>query len=458
MAGAACGAVRATAITVAVVGALLVVPVQAGRADTFTTPDTSGSSGQDPSIVLDAAGNPVISYYDSTNQTLRILRCGDPTCPTGSPGITSPDAETMVGTYSSLALDAAGNPVVSYRRRRGDARLKILHCNDPGCAPGGDSITEPTGIPGAGRFTSLALDDLGNPVVSTVNQFSNSLQLLHCNDPNCAGGDDFSVSLGPAASQDTSLVLDAVGNPVISYQDPTNLDLKILHCDDPLCAGSETATTPDDSAADVGKYSSLELDSSGNPVVAYWDATALDLLVLHCDDPLCAGTETPTRPDTAGDVGIQTSLVLDAVGNPVISYSTSGGFGNLRVLHCDDPLCAGSETPTRPHKVGVVGYDSSLALDAAGNPVIAYEDLDNPNSPRVLHCDDPACANGNQVSALGGQYPAVGLDASNQPVVALTTRIPTTSGWPGVSTRPVISRHRSGRQTRRGTSVGSRPS
>ena len=43
---------------------------------------------------------------------------------------------TSSGQYTSLVLDSAGNPVVSHLAANGDVLL--THCDDPACAPGGD--------------------------------------------------------------------------------------------------------------------------------------------------------------------------------------------------------------------------------------------------------------------------------------------------------------------------------
>lgn len=305
-------------------------PNCAGGDDSVTSPDTAGEVGEYTSLALDGAGNPVVSYYDRTNNTLKVMHCNDPDCAGGDESITSPDPGSS-GAFTSLELDAAGNPVVSYFDNN---NLKVLHCNDPNCAGGDESITSP-GV--GGNFTSLELDAAGNPVVSSG---GSAVMLLHCNDPDCAGGDESITSPDtPCQCAGQSLALDGSGNPVVSYMSYLTGELKVLRCDDPNCAGGGDTVTPQDVGTNVQLESSLQLDGSGNPMVSYFGSDDSDLRILHCNDPQCTGgDESIEVPDT--DIGVgHPSLVLDAAGNPIVIYHNQSDHG-LKLLHCGNPNCA----------------------------------------------------------------------------------------------------------------------
>jgi hypothetical protein len=95
--------------------------------------------------------------------------------------------------------------------------------------------------------------------------------------------------------------LDASGYPVVSYYDSTNKDLKVARCNDPNCVGGDESTVTVDTDADSGRDNSLTLDPLGNPVVSYlssFGGAVASLRVLHCADMLCSGTKPL---DTDGD-------------------------------------------------------------------------------------------------------------------------------------------------------------
>ncbi len=303
------------------------------------------------------------------------------------------------------------------------ALLAVLGVSSSGAA--GNVITSPDTTGLVGSFTSLVLDGNGNPVVSYYDATNGRLKVLHCGDTDCSAGN---VITSPDTFKFvgifTSLALDSSGNPVVSY---TGLgELKVLHCGNPSCSAGNVITVPDP-AFGVGDYTSLVLDGSGNPVVSYHDGFPnYDLKVLHCGDPNCTSGNIITSPDTTGVVGIFTSLVLDGSGNPVVSYYDATNQ-NLKVLHCGDTNCSAGNVITSPDTVSNVGAvpfysQTSLALDGAGNPVVSYTDRAN-RDLKVLHCGDPNCGAGNVITSpdtVGdvGSHASLVLDSRGNPVVS----------------------------------------
>jgi len=331
--------------------------------------DTTGDVGEYTSLALDGSGSPVVSYYDSTNGNLKLLHCGNADCSSLN-SIRSPDPDTTgdIGRYTSLALDSDGYPVVSYYDAS-NGNLKVMHCGDAICGGVSDSITSPDTVGGVGTWTSLALDGIGRPVVSYHDATFGvwNLKVMHCNDDDCAGNNETinSPDTGGLVGQCTSLALDSNGFPVVSYYYVTGGDLKVMHCNDINCAGgNETINSPDTGGvggAVVGQYTSLALAGGGNPVVSYYDATNGDLKVMHCNDVNCAGNdESIVAPDTEGDVGRYTSLVLDSDGDPVVTYYDASHRA-LKLLHCGSANCTTGGA-------GGVGGIAELPDIAGGSP------------------------------------------------------------------------------------------
>ena len=102
-------------------------PVCDGVGESLTSPDTLGDVGEGPSLVLDGSGNLVVSYYDVTNHALKVLHCDDPNCDGVGDSVTSPLTGSTGESPNSLVLDAAGLPVISYRDHTNmELRLRLV--------------------------------------------------------------------------------------------------------------------------------------------------------------------------------------------------------------------------------------------------------------------------------------------------------------------------------------------
>jgi hypothetical protein len=342
--------------------------------------DDADYVGAYSSLALDKAGNPVISYFDATNSTLKLAHCNDPACTDGGESIVTVDTTEGVGEYTSLSLDASGNPVIAYHDFYG-GNLKVAHCDDPNCSGGGESI-ETLDMEGVtGLHASLQLDASGNPVVAYYNTTADDLKVAHCNDPNCTGGDESieTVDDHDNVGRYASLALDESGHPVVAFREEPDDNLVLIHCNDPDCAGGDESREIVDHDGEVGGHASLDLDASGNPVIAYYDQSNANLKLAHCNDPNCAGgDESIETVDDDGGVGVNTSLRVDPDGNPVMSYQQWTDL-DLKLMRCNDPNCAGDdESIITVDAEGTIGqYGTSLAIDAAGGVAISYLDWTN---------------------------------------------------------------------------------
>lgn len=161
----------------------------------------------------------------------------------------------------------------------------------------------------------------------------------------------------------TSLALDSGGQPHISYLDSTNDDLMYAYHD-----GAQWVTQHVDSDGNVGWYSSLVLDSEDQPHISHSDVGNGDLKYAHYD-----GTTWHVEiVDSEGDVGVDPSLALDGDDQPHIVYYDDSNF-DLKYAHYDGTTWQFETIDS----AGVVGWDIGMALDSEGHPHVNYYDVTN---------------------------------------------------------------------------------
>ena len=245
----------------------------------ITVVDSTGSVGEHTSIGIGADGLPVVSYYDATNANLKVLKCGNAACSAGNVA-TAVDSTGSVGQHTSLAIGTDGLPVVSYYDAT-NQDLKVAKCGNAACSAG-NVLAAVDAINSVGQYTSIALGGDGFPVVSYYSITNGDLKVAKCGNAACSAGNVVTlVDSADWVGTDTSIAIGADGFPILTYRDITNLDVKVLKCGNAACSAGNVARSLD-GAGDTGPYgTSVALGADGLPIVAYHDYTNSDLKIAH---------------------------------------------------------------------------------------------------------------------------------------------------------------------------------
>jgi len=165
----------------------------------------------------------------------------------------------------------------------------------------------------------------------------------------------------------TSIILDSNKKPIISYYDDDNDDLKVAVYDS---ASSTWNIITVDSVGDAGQYSSLAIDTLGDIVFGYIYTNLQSQSFLKCAsaiEPLFSWDFEVI--DSSGDAGWFPSMWFDTSGNLAISYYNYINE-DLRLAVYDS--ASSTWNIITVDSVGDAGQYSSLAIDTLGDIVFGY--------------------------------------------------------------------------------------
>jgi PKD repeat protein len=316
---------------------LLVFPAEAA----WHTSVADSDGGSYISLALDASGNPGISYCGSSSQVKYAYRDSRGAWSISLPG------DRCEFPATSLAFNASGNPGIAYSYAN---VLKYAEQDSTG------HWTIQT-VDSDGSGPSLKIDGGDNPSVSYYS--GTTVKYAHRN--SSGQWNNTTVDSPGTWGYTTSLALDSSGYPRIAYYGQSSLKYAEYN-------GGVWTVKVVRPGSTTYEYLSLALDASGNPGISCTDTSTGNMRYAKRDS---SGSWTQSVVDDTVKADQANTLVFDFADNPHISYYDAGNH----VLKYATGSGSAWSVVTVPSRSGnMVGSSNSLALETSGNPVISYYD------------------------------------------------------------------------------------
>ena len=334
---------------------------------------TGGWMGEGLSMALDSQGRVHVVYYEEDGSQLGTLWYA---FHDGAMWVKQAvDQGTLVGQDPSLALDILDTPHIAYS---GGGSVGLRYAT---LLPAGTWDKHDVGLNNNGSDNDLVVR--GTPGVDLQLHIATSgLSLYYVRGGPGAWDNEQVDGFG---GKDPSLRFSADGVPHIAFFDSENTSLALkLAIRTGLNTWDVRQVEPNLGAS---TYPSLDFDSIGRVHIAYRDATRnalrVAIRVAPVDGGILWGKATLDQVQT-GVTGFYPVLRLDAQDDPLVAYTYSTGTtAHVRLLRYRNggSVITAMDRGTEGDGVGgcfrsYVGMCLDMELDAQGNPVLVYPDMD----------------------------------------------------------------------------------
>ena len=334
-------------------------------------------AGAYTSIAIDSYGFRHISYQDTTNYDLKYA-----TDKTGSWVTVSVDTIGYVGDTTSIAIDSNDVVHISYVENYDD--LKYATCSS-GCTTASNWDIVFVDTTDSMSMTSIAIDSNDALHISYLDYTNKDLKYATCSSGCTSASNWNNVSIDTTGDRGwySSIAIDSNDAVHISYYDLSGKNLKYATCSSSCTTASNWDAVLVDTTGYVGLLSSIAIDSNDAVHISYyhidmpWTNTHDDLKYATCSSTCTTASNWDiVYVDTTGDVGRYSSIAIDSNDAVHISYQ-DGTNGGLKYATCS----SGCATVSNWNNVSVTsgfGVDyTSIAIDSNDAVRISYRDTTN---------------------------------------------------------------------------------
>ncbi len=368
--------------------------------------DTVNDVGVGTATAIDpVTGFPHVAYYDATNGDLRLYRCANAACDSGSSVVV--DGLGDRGRNPSMVF--ASNLLWIAYDDSGSGELRLAR----GVAPFGTGNFQQFSI-GPGGDAAITLDDSGFVDLVFRGVPAGTLERLRCNDGNCASAtqstlDGAGRGFAPSATRLPN------GHLLVSHHQPAGGPMLATVCNDAACANPQRLTL--EAGPGFGPTSVALAYSAGRPLIHYQDAVLSELRSTQCTTTACTAL---IRRIANGIPAFAPDLALRADGRPVTIWTK---LRRPRIGVCTDRLC--SSVVYRD--TGGANADASrpsIAVRPDGRPFAYYS---NVGGSAAWDCADTDCSSGTQreVSGSGnatGDFTELAIRPDGRPLMLYMSR------------------------------------
>ncbi|HSE35348.1 MAG TPA: hypothetical protein VLB83_04465 [Candidatus Paceibacterota bacterium] len=328
-------------------------------------------------LAIGTDGNPILAYYSEIANDLHFMKCGDLSC-SATTSVSLHASANVVGQAPSMAIGTDGNPVISYYDST-DKDLEFVKCHDTSCTTSTQRTLDDGGDTSVaiGAESSITVGPDGYPVIVYEGRDINTLLLIKCTDAACSTTSTSTTVIETSGGSSPSAAMNADGFLSVAYYTLSGGDLKFIKCANTLCTSRTTRTLA--TSYEVSWPPVLLIGADGNPLIVFRDSTtgANKILALKCHDSTC-GTYSISVVKSTGasaSLGVYRSAVLAPDGNPVILTQIDPSGANDKTPHfirCSTIDCA----PVASSTANLLGTNADLRyfLDDAGYTNVASSD------------------------------------------------------------------------------------